>query len=214
MKYIFLFAGLFIVSQLRAQKDFHSFIPKDYDTLAVAKGDLNKDGIEDAVLVLYHNWEKKEDWMQQDGDSMPQRMLVILFGTENGYKQVAQSTKAILCKTCGGIYGDPFEGIEIGKGLLTIYHYGGSAWRWAYTHKFRYQDGQFYLIGSTHNSYWDVKNCDKLNDFAGTDYEDINYLTGQFERKRISENCKLLENRKGKRPIKPLISLAKFTVID
>ena len=79
-------------------------------------------------------------------------------------------------------------------------------------HKFRYQKGDFYLIGQSILSYWDVKNCEKLNDFAGTDYEDINFLTGQYERKKISEDCKLLENKKGKKKVQPLVSLAKFEI--
>ena len=125
---------------------------------------------------------------------------------------MAKSEKAILCKDCGGIFGDPFAGIEINKNVLSINHYGGSNWRWGYTHRFRYQENDFFLIGQTSNSYWSVENCDKLNDFAGTKYEDINFITGQYEKKEISEDCKLLENKKGKRKIEQLISLSNFEI--
>ena len=87
----------------------------------------------------------------------------------------------------------------IDKNILIVSHYGGSAWRWSITDKFRFQDNDWYLIGETKNSYWVVERCDKLNGFAGTDYEDVNFVTGDFEIKKISQDCKLLENKKGKK---------------
>ena len=69
-----------------------------------------------------------------------------------------------------------------------------------------------FLIGKSSTSYWNVKHCDKLNDFAGTDNEDINYVTGDYHVKKISENCKLLANKKGKKKIQPLITLNKFSI--
>jgi hypothetical protein len=193
-------------------KDSKFFIPAGYDTLQAVKGDLNKDGIDDLAMVVYPKWEDDSDWLEKDVDSLPKRLLIILFGTSNGYVKVAESEKAILCKSCGGIFGDPFAGIAINKNVLQIDHYGGSNWRWAYTHKFRYQDSGFFLIGQTTNSYWSVKHCDKLKEMAGTDYEDINFITGQYERKRISEDCKLLENKKGKDKGAPLMPLSKFEI--
>ena len=147
-----------------------------------------------------------------DTDSIPPRLLVILFGTEKGYFQSERSPSALLCKYCGGVFGDPFAGITIANNVLSIFHYGGSAWRWSIIDKFRFQNNGWFLIGETKNSYWDVKMCDKLDDFAGTEYEDINYVTGQYERKKISEDCKLLENKKGKRAIQPLTALFKFKI--
>jgi len=196
-------------------QDFRSFIPNDYDTLddGVARGDLNKDGIEDIVIVIGSKWEQDENWSEKASDSnVAPRLLIILFGTDSGYVQIAKNDKAILCKDCGGIFGDPFAGIEINKNVLSINHYGGSNWRWGYTHKFHFQDKDFFLIGQIKYSFLAVENCEKLNDFAGTKYEDINFVTGQYEMKEISEDCKLLENKKGKRKIEQLISLSNFEI--
>jgi hypothetical protein len=179
----------------------------------VARGDLNKDGIEDIAMVLGPKWEQDDNWREKAANSnAAPRLLIILFGTSSGYTQAAKSDKAILCKDCGGIFGDPFAAIGISKNVLQIDHYGGSNWRWSYTHKFRYQDKEFFLIGQTTNWYWDVKNCDKLNDFAGTEYEDTNFITGQYEKKEISQDCELLVNKKGKKKIEPLVSLPKFEI--
>lgn len=186
------------------------FIPKGYDTLGTAKGDLNKDGLEDIAMVLASKKEGADNAV--DPDSLPSRLLIVLLKKDNKYELAGKSDSAILCKGCGGIFGDPFEGVSIERGLLIIYHYGGSAWRWALTHKFRYQNNDFFLIGKTTHSYWDVKMCDALNDFAGTDYEDVNLVTGRFEKKKISENCKLLENKKGKKAVEPLLKLSDFAI--
>ena len=107
-----LHATLFLHSQ---GKDYRMFIPHGYDTLqeGVARGDLNKDGINDLAMVVYPKWEDDSDWLQKDTDSLPKRVLLILFGTATGYVKVAESEKAILCKSCGGIFGDPFAAISI-----------------------------------------------------------------------------------------------------
>lgn len=185
----------------------NTFIPEGYDTLEVARGDLDKDGVQDIAMVLR---DKREEL---DGQTeLPNRILVIVFKKGSSFELKAVSDSAVLCKECGGIFGDPFAEITIKNGLLTIQHYGGSAWRWDYTHKFRYQQDGFYLIGKTSHYYWNVKMCDKLKDFAGTTYEDVNLITGGFESKKISEECKLLENKKGKKPKTALIKLEQFSI--
>jgi hypothetical protein len=195
-------------------KDFIHFIPRGYDTLdeGVVRGDLNKDGIEDLALVLFHSLEITAEKLSDSIVDIPERILLVLFGSENGYKLAARTDSLILCKDCGGAMGDPFAGIEIKKGVLVVYHYGGSSWRWSFTHRFRYQDGDFYMIGKTRDSFRSVDECEKLGDFAGRNLEDINYLTGQFERKRVSEDCKLLENKKGKMKVSPLVKLSKASI--
>lgn len=196
--------------------DLEKFVPPGYDTLATATGDLNKDGFKDVVMVLKSKLEEKS-YDAIDVDTIPPRLLIVLSKSGNNkekdaYFVSAISDKAILCKSCGGVFGDPFEGIEITNGIIKLYHYGGSAWRWSNTDKFRFKEGKYYHIGSTRSSYWNVKRCDKLGDFAGTEFEDINYLTGQFEKKKISENCKLLMHKKGKQKILPLVDLQKFSL--
>jgi hypothetical protein len=182
------------------------FIPKGYDTLWVANGDMNKDGISDRAMVLK---DVREDTAAMGSDiNGANRLLVVLFKTSTGWELAAESADIIMCKACGGVFGDPFALMGITNGVLTIDHYGGSAWRWSYTHKFRYQNGDFFLVGKTRNSFWDVKNCEDLGEMAGTDYEDINFVTGSRERKKISEDCKLLLDKKDKIAIKPLLKLS------
>jgi len=67
IKYLLYIGCLLLAVNASAQKEnYSSFISKDYDTLygGFAKGDLNKDGIDDVVLALYHSAEKNEILMK------------------------------------------------------------------------------------------------------------------------------------------------------
>jgi len=100
--------------------DVQPFVQKNTTVLAIERGDLNRDGREDAVLVL------------EPQDPEQPRPLLILIGDANGKLKLAKrSAKAVYCKTCGGMMGDPFQGVTIETGRFTIEHYGGSAWRWS-----------------------------------------------------------------------------------
>lgn len=194
-----------------AGKTISAFIPEGYDTLSAATGDLNKDNVADYVLVLRSQKEEAYD----PNDSLPGRILVVLIKKGDSYTAAAKSIGSILGKDDGGVFGDPFEEVEVVKGILVIRHYGGSAWRWGYTHKFRFQNNAFFLIGQTTISYWNVSMCEKLGEFAATDYEDINFLTGSYQKKKVSEEgCRFLVNKKGKRPVKPLVKLEDFSIGD
>ena len=194
-------------------KTIKDFIPKGYDTLAVAKGDLNKDKRDDLVLVLRPDWELSEIEITEDSARMEPRLLIVLLNSGEGFKVAGKSQGAVLCESCGGVFGDPFSGIEINNGVLLIHHYGGSSWRWSSTHKFRYQQTEFVLIGETKSSYSNVEHCDELGDFLGTNYKDINFVTGDYEEKKIaSDKCKLLVNKKGKMVKMPLQKLNTFNL--
>lgn len=202
------FAQTSILATLPKQaNNIESFIPKGYDTLGTAVGDLNKDGLADIALVLHH--QKENDYKMEEE---PLRLLLILFKNKNIYQLAASTDKAIMCVHCGGVFGDPFQGIIIEKNILTIQHYGGSSWRWSYNHDFKFQNNNFYLINRESNYYWNGRHCDKLKDFASTDYEKENFLTGNYEHKKISEDCKLLKDEKRKKAIKPLQKLSSFNI--
>lgn len=196
-----------VCAQTKIAKNYHDFVPKGYDTLDVSEGDLNGDQHDDIVLVCarIHSPDSEDD--VDDTNSRP---LIVLFWTPNGYQFILRNDDVIECKGCGGIFGDPFTGTEIKKGVLTISHYGGSNWRWEFVRKFKRVNNELALIGKTNRSYWDVKFCKRLNDFAGTDVEDVNLLTGKRYRKKISQECKLIVDRWDRIDVKPLIPLSEY----
>lgn len=115
-------------------------------------GDLDKDGTDELVVVFAQDtlW-----------DSPAPRDFVIYKQNEGQWDVWFENDNVILRADEGGVMGDPFyEGVEIKNGVIHISYNGGSSWKWGYTDKFRYQDGDFYLIGHTGSSgkpceYWE-----------------------------------------------------------
>lgn len=187
-------------------KTIASFIPKGYDTIEVVRGDLNKDGVEDIALALKH---VDEDSFEMDEE--PKRMLLVLLKQGAEYMLIGKSEKVLMCRHCGGAFGDPYAAISISNNILTIDHYGGSSWRWTNTQKFRYQQNAVFLIGSTTDSFWNVSDCDGngVGD-AGRKFKDTNWITGEQELIERDENCKLLTEKKVKLKRKQLVKLEAF----
>jgi hypothetical protein len=121
-------------------KDLKSYIPAGYSILDRASGDLNRDSLPDIVLIL------KNDSESLDYDTT--RPLLLLAGDGQGkYRLLARNDHVVLCFGCGGVWGDPYEGITIKKGYFSIEHMGGSNWRWTRIITFRYDpaSGRFIL---------------------------------------------------------------------
>lgn len=168
---------------------YQDFVPGGFTILDTLEGDLNRDGRKDRVMIVEIDVEKFSE-IEADSFGIDNRQLLILFNEGAGYRLAARSSEAVLCLGCGGIFGDPYAGMSIAKNVLTVSHYGGSAWRWGYEHKYRLQNGRFYLIGKTHLSFWALAFCDELKDHGHKKYEDINLLTGQHYKEEISPECK------------------------
>jgi hypothetical protein len=187
-------------------KRISAFIPRDYKLKDSVSGDLNKDGLKDFVLVLNH---QQEDTFEMNEE--PKRILLVLFKSNTGFKVAGKSDEVLMCRHCGGMYGDPFAAIDIAKGVLSIEHYGGRSWRWTETRKFRYQGNFMLLIGST-SDYFSITNDCNGNGIgeSGRNYKDINYVTGDEEVIEKDEECKLIKHTKKKQPKKPLVKLEEF----
>ncbi|MCB2409234.1 hypothetical protein [Hymenobacter lucidus] len=187
-----------------------AFIPAGYDTLpgGRALGDLNHDGRPDVALVLRPQAETQDGY---DGETMPGRILLVLFGAAPGYTLAERAGRVMITKDGGGQYGDPFAGLTISKGVLTVHHYGGSSWRWSVVSKFRYQQGHFYLIGETTILSRTSGDCESVDGSPGGELHDTNFLTGEYEIRKISEACRVLLHRKGRHPPVALRRLADYT---
>lgn len=182
------------------------FIPAQYDTLAVVYGDLDKDGKDDAALALHH---VKED--AYDMDAEPTRLLLVLLKGKAGYRVAGKSATALMCRHCGGIYGDPYASIDIQKGVLSVTHYGGSNWRWSIEEKFRYQSGAFVLIGTTTDSYFSGSDCggEGVGD-AGRKFKDTNWITGEQHVIERKDDCSLVKDKRQKINKGPLVKLEAY----
>jgi len=145
--------------------------PSNYSVVESVTGDLDKDGVDELVVVYNTNAEKENEGVERE--------LIIYKLDNNKWSQWKKSRQALYGSRDGGMMGDPFGGIEIKKGILLISHCGGSSWKWGHTDKYRFQDGEFYLIGYT-------SNAGKLCEYWKT--VDFNISTGKIVVKKEYEN--------------------------
>jgi hypothetical protein len=197
-------------------KDLAGFVPKGWKLLQSADGDLNKDGLDDLVGVIEKKTETPPRKANSDDtadaetpsdadENGPPRMLFVAFQKPGGgYSLSVQANKAILRSGDGGAFGDPFQKVEVERGTVQVSYYGGSGERWSSTHKFRFQDGGWFLIGVT----TDTSRTDGSDE--GTS-EDINLLTGKMRKVTTDAKGKSREKmiKRGKRK---LVNLVDFDV--
>jgi hypothetical protein len=123
--------------------DVQPFVEKNTTVLAVERGDLNRDGREDAVLVL-----EPEDPIE------PRPMLILVRDAKGTLKLSKRSANAVACKECGGT-GDPLQSIHIEKGRFTVELYGGRSSRWSASYSFAWsrRDQSWQLVHVKLNSH-------------------------------------------------------------
>lgn len=150
MKKILLILPLFLLTILscKAQdKEPSDFIPKGYAEFKKYSGDLNKDGLEDCVLIIkktdstnvvMNRFDKKVD--------RNRRGIIVLFKNANGYELADKNLECFSSENeDGGVYFAPELWIEIKDNKLYIHYGHGRYGYWKYT--FRFQKSNFELIG-------------------------------------------------------------------
>lgn len=120
-------------------------IPEYVTVIALYKGDIGLDGVEEIALVMeiYVQGEDESDFFDADG----QRMLILYREKEDGtYEYWKENRGVVAAKYEGGMMGDAFSGIQIKDGELCVYSYGGSSSdRWSYDYFFNLRDGELML---------------------------------------------------------------------
>ena len=150
MKKILLILPFFLLTILscKAQdKEPSDFIPKGYAEFKKYSGDLNKDGLEDYVLIIkktdsanvvMNRFDKKVD--------RNRRGIIVLFKNANGYELADKNLECFSSENeDGGVYFAPELWIEIKDNKLYIHYGHGRYGYWKYT--FRFQKSNFELIG-------------------------------------------------------------------
>lgn len=116
------------------------FTPKYWKLKDEAYGNLDADPDDEAIAV----WETPID-----GDWGAEQVLGI-FKKENGKWKLWHQNKTVVMSTqSGGMMGNPFDGISIKNKSVVIEHFGGSRQKWNYTHRYRFQNDDWYLIGAS-----------------------------------------------------------------
>jgi hypothetical protein len=123
------------------------FLPKGYVLLEQIKGDLNKDGRDDCVLLI--KGTDKSKFVTDDYRGLldrNRRGIVVVFHKKGGYELVLKNYSCFSSENeDGGVYYAPELSLAIKKGNLYVSYAHGRYGYWDYT--FRYQHSDFELIG-------------------------------------------------------------------
>lgn len=130
------------------------FAPNGWNVMKAAQGDLNKDGRADCVLVVNGEYEKflyKNEGFGTDLFDTNPRILVIAFREAGGFRLVEQNNRLII-NAGSPTMTEPFQDAEIKNGVLRVYfeefYSMGSYFMAARSYAFRFQAGEFVLIGA------------------------------------------------------------------
>ncbi|UOR06454.1 hypothetical protein MUN82_05000 [Hymenobacter aerilatus] len=130
-------------------------LPAGYQVLAAEKGDLNRDALPDYAVVLHRPDEQKTSDVIDHPTKRP--LLLFVGGAGGTYTLAARSDNAVYCVDCGGMMGDPFQGLTLKNGYFTVEHYGGSGQRWTRLITFRYDaTARTWLLHRDGGEYFDA----------------------------------------------------------
>ena len=145
-------------------KTINDFIPKGWKKILTANGDLNKDKLEDTVIVIEKEDKKnikKNDGFGSEELNLNPRILLVLFKQKDGTYILASKNDKGFIKSEGNDNNpalmDTLDDIIIKNNVLKIvFNYfmsAGSWWTSTNVYIFRFQNNVFELIGYESNAY-------------------------------------------------------------
>jgi hypothetical protein len=169
--------------------DINAFVPKGYVITEKIYGDLNKDHLEDCVIIIKDTNKKRFIKDEYRGVlDRNRRGIIVLFKVKNGYALAVKNYDCFSSENeDGGVYFAPELDLSIKQDNLYIHYGHGRYGYWEYT--FRFQHSDFALIG-----------YDETNGGVVISSEtSINYLT---KKKTLYENMNDTAKESGKEVIK------------
>lgn len=150
---------LLAISPVRAQiatppqipahgKAIASFVPSGFHVHSSKEADFNGDGLRDVVMVL----EADDEALRYE----QVRPLIVLFKQPSGGYQLSGRADNAVPTAPPGVHGDAFMGIEI-RGNTFLLADAGSSGAGSSGHEnraqYRYQNGDWYLIGTSEHTW-------------------------------------------------------------
>ena len=157
-------------------KTVDDFVPKGWKEILTTNGDLNKDKLEDTVIVI-----EKDDVLGPDYLNLNSRILLVLFKQKDGtYILAAKNDKGFIQSENdqeNPTLMDTLNGISIKNNTLRInFDYFLSAGSYSASQTiftFRFQNNRFELIGLDNNSF--MRNSGEQEEFS------INFSTNKMK---------------------------------
>ena len=169
---LFFILSLFLISSIyvfgenfpQKAKTVNDFIPKGWKEILTTNGDLNRDKLEDTVIVIEKEDKKnikKNDVLGPDYLNLNPRILLVLFKQKDGtYILASKNDKGFIQSENdeeNPTLMDTLNGINIKNNILRInFSYflsAGSWWTSTNVYIFRFQNNVFELIGYESNAY-------------------------------------------------------------
>ncbi|SHG66219.1 hypothetical protein [Chryseobacterium vrystaatense] len=208
MKQLFSLATSLLLVVLHAQslKDFK--VPKGYQKISQAKGDLDKDGKDETVIIFNTDKMVKKN----DREDFPRTLYILK--TIDGTLKIWKENNTFLFSSGMGFYPEdnapPEISIKNNSLSITQIFNTNSRHTQTYKHTFRFQNGDFYLIGS----------YDRFEDTCDFDYlNEINFSTGKVivdeEHASCDEDERVIPediHKEFTHPFKALIKMNNFRI--
>ena len=163
---LFLISSIYIFGENFPQKakTVNDFIPKGWKKILTTNGDLNKDKLEDTVIVIEKEDKKnikKNDGFGPEELNLNPRILLVLFKQKDGTYILASKNDKGFIKSEGNddnpALMDTLDDIIIKNNVLKIvFNYfmsAGSWWTSTNVYIFRFQNNVLELIGYESNAY-------------------------------------------------------------
>ena len=163
---LFLISSIYVFGENFPQKakTVNDFIPKGWKKILTTNGDLNKDKLEDTVIVIEKEDKKnikKNDGFGPEELNLNPRILLVLFKQKDGTYILASKNDKGFIKSEGNDNNpalmDTLDDIIIKNNVLKIvFNYfmsAGSWWTSTNVYIFRFQNNVLELIGYESNAY-------------------------------------------------------------
>ena len=141
--------------------EVNAFIDKGMVPIALETGDLNADGRKDFILVSSAVVPENASYEEGAGE---RSVLLLVRDAGGDLNLAARNDLVVLCRNCGGVFGDPFAGVTVRGTRFTVSNYGGSNSRWSYEYTFawsrrdrtwqlvRVEDSSFHALDPRHTT--------------------------------------------------------------
>ncbi|MDR7209146.1 hypothetical protein [Flavobacterium piscis] len=135
------------LAQAETRKKIADFVPEGYKIFQEIYGDLNKDGIEDCIVIIKGTNKENVITDEHRGKlDRNRRGIIVLFKEKENYIQAVKNYDCFSSENeDGGVYFAPDLEVSIEKGKLYVHYGHGRYGYWSYT--FRFKNNDFELIG-------------------------------------------------------------------
>ncbi len=153
----------------KSYKTVAEIAPADWTVFGYKRGELNGDKLKDLVIILEYKNPVVENRHYNPSIKTKPRILLIFFKSPSGRYNLKLQHNTFLFRDNEDMRPEVFPELNIKNRVLSI-HY--DLFHDYPTYKFRYQKGDFYLIGAN------------IYGFHGSQYseDDINLSTGEFHK--------------------------------